>query len=122
MSSYYKDKQVLVTGGASFIGSYLVDELVNVGASVTVVDDLSSGTKENLAQSIDKVNFIEGDLRIQSVADEATKRKDIVFHLANIHGGRGFIETHPGEIVQNFLIDGNVFYFCHKNGVERICY
>lgn len=120
--SFYSRKQVLVTGGASFIGSHLVDRLVSDGASVTVVDDLSSGKKENLHLSMHKIAFVEADLRNQTVADEATRGKDIVFHLANIHGGRGFIETHPGEIVQNFLIDGNVFYFAHRNGVERICY
>jgi nucleoside-diphosphate-sugar epimerase len=120
--AYYANKRVLVTGGASFIGSHLVDELVNAGASVTVVDDFSSGRKENLARSISKITLIEGDLRMQEVADETTRGKDIVFHLANIHGGRGFIETHPGEIVQNFMIDGNVFYFCNQNKVERVCY
>jgi len=120
--SYFSQKQVLVTGGASFIGSHLVDKLVREGASVTVVDDLSSGRKENLELSMDRIRFVEADLRNQSVADETTRAKDIVFHLANIHGGRGFIETHPGEISQNFMIDGNVFYFSYKNKVDRICY
>jgi len=92
------------------------------GAQVTVVDDLSSGCLDNIASVINKIEFIEGDLRDGSIAAKCTKQKDIVFHLANIHGGRGFIETHPGEISQNFLIDGNVFYHSHLNGVERICY
>ena len=56
--SFYSGKKVLVTGGASFIGSYLVDELVQRGAKVTVVDDLSSGRMENLDLSIDKIAFI----------------------------------------------------------------
>ena len=51
---------------------------------------------------MDKIELIEDDLRIGAVADSATSGKDIVFHLANIHGGRGFIETHPAEISQNF--------------------
>lgn len=120
--SFYAQKKVLVTGGASFIGSHLVDKLVREGAQVTVVDDLSSGKKENLALSMDKIQFIEGDLRMQAVADQATRGKDVVFHLANVHGGRGFIETHPGEIAQNFMIDGNVFYYCHRNKVDRVCF
>lgn len=120
--SFYSSKNVLVTGGASFIGSHLVDRLVADGAIVTVVDDLSSGRKENLELSMGRITFLEADLRNQHVADDATRGKDIVFHLANIHGGRGFIETHPGEIVQNFMIDGNVFFFAHKNNVNRICY
>ena len=50
------------------------------------------------------------------------KSQELVFHLANIHGGRGFIDTHPGEIVQNFIIDGNVFKSAYENQVERVCY
>jgi nucleoside-diphosphate-sugar epimerase len=118
----YAEKRVLVTGGASFIGSHLVDALVRGGAIVTVVDDLSSGRMENLHESLEKITFVRGDLRLQAVADEMTREKDVVFHLANVHGGRGFIETHPGEIVQNFMIDGNVFYFAHRNQVGRLCY
>jgi len=119
---FYKDKRVLVTGGCCFIGSFLVESLLADGAIVTVVDDLSSGKLENLEQVRDKVEFVLGDLRDAQVAQRVTKDKDIVFHLANIHGGRGFIETHPGEISQNFLIDGNVFYYSHLNNVDRIVY
>ena len=119
---FYKNKKTLVTGGCSFIGSHLVESLLNDGAIVTVVDDLSSGELDNLKQVMPKIHFIEGDLRNSAVANAATKGQSAVFHLANIHGGRGFIETHPGEISQNFLIDGNVFYHSHLNGVERVCF
>ena len=61
--SYWKDKRVLVTGGASFIGSHLVDRLVKLGAKIRVADDLSSGKLENLQDSIKDVEFLEGDLR-----------------------------------------------------------
>jgi len=63
MMSYWKDKRVLVTGGASFIGSHLVDRLVKLGAKIRVADDLSSGKLENLQDSIKDVEFLEGDLR-----------------------------------------------------------
>ena len=96
--------------------------MVSDGAEVTVVDDLSSGNIDNISSIANKIEFIKGDLRDGSVANKCTKFKDIVFHLANIHGGRGFIETHPGEISQNFLIDGNIFYYSHLNSVDRICY
>ncbi len=45
-----------------------------------------------------------------------------MFHLANIHGGRGFIESHPGEIAQNLVIDGNVFRAADACKVERVCF
>ena len=119
---FFKNKRVLVTGGCCFIGSFLVESLLADGAHVTVVDDLSSGKLENLSAVEGQIEFIMGDLRDASVARQVTANKDIVFHLANIHGGRGFIETHPGEISQNFLIDGNVFYYSHLNNVDRVVY
>ena len=55
--NFWNDTHVIVTGGASFIGSHLVDKLVTLGSNVTVIDDLSSGKKENLSQSWDKIQF-----------------------------------------------------------------
>ena len=54
---YWSGKKVLVTGGASFIGSHLVDRLVKEGADVRVADDLSSGRLENLDLSISEIDF-----------------------------------------------------------------
>ena len=57
---FYQSKRVLVTGGASFIGSHLVDALSSLDAHVRVVDDLSSGDKSNLFKSLDKIE-LRGD-------------------------------------------------------------
>ena len=84
--------KVLVTGGASFIGSHLVDRLVSRGAVVRVADDLSSGSLANLSQCIDRIEFLEGDLRDRMFTRGVTGGRDVVFHLAACHGGRGFIE------------------------------
>jgi len=120
--TFFDGKRVLVTGGASFIGSHLTDSLLALGATVRVVDDFSSGTLENLTDSISGIELIEADLRNYDVCVEATKSIDIVFHLANIHGGRGFIETHPAEISQNLVIDGNMLRASTQNEVQRFCY
>ena len=95
--SFWKESNVLVTGGASFIGSHIVDKLVSYGASVTVLDDLSSGTLENLSQSLDKVKFVTHNLEYNAkdVLKTLFKDQDYVFHMAAIHGGRGYIDTHP---------------------------
>lgn len=61
-SSKWADKRVIITGGASFIGSHLVDKLTELAANVTVVDDLSSGKLENIEQCLDKIKFIKKDL------------------------------------------------------------
>ena len=58
----WMDKNLLAPGGASFIGSHLVDRFVNLGANLTVVDDFSSGNIENLAESSSRIKFIKKDL------------------------------------------------------------
>jgi nucleoside-diphosphate-sugar epimerase len=122
ISNFYSGKNVVVTGGASFIGSHLVDRLVELDARVRVIDDLSSGTMDNLQNSRDSIEFVNVDLRNQNEALDGLSGAEIVFHLANIHGGRGFIETHPGEIAQNFLIDGNVLFAAKENKIKAFCY
>jgi UDP-glucose 4-epimerase len=97
-----------VTGGASFIGSNLVDLLLKFGAMVTVIDDFSSGRLENLSEN-SKLNLITGDLRNQEFANKVLEGAEIVFHLAAVHGGRGFIETFRKEMLVNLVIDNNVF-------------
>ena len=76
--------RVLITGGAGFIGSHLVDRLVNEGYNVRVVDNLSSGRVENLKKHIEKntIDFLIGDLKDPQVALKAVDGVDVVFHLA----------------------------------------
>jgi nucleoside-diphosphate-sugar epimerase len=107
----WKDKNVLVTGGASFIGSHLVDRLVSLGGNVTVVDDLSSGNMENLSESFSRIKFIKKDLEyIEKSESRAIFRdQNVVFHLAAVHGGRGYIQTHPADVCSNLSIDHHVF-------------
>ena len=120
----WEDCPVIVTGGASFISSHLVDNLVNKGASVTVVDDLSNGKKENLSQSWDKITFIQQDLEYVSKSDmkKIFDGNEVVFHFAADHGGRGYIDTHPADVCSNFAIDHHVFDACNDSNVEKIIF
>jgi len=77
-----KEKKVLVTGGAGFIGSHIVDRLVDLGADVVVLDDLSSGKLENLSQSQEKIKFIKGDIRDEKDLEAALDGVDAVSHQA----------------------------------------
>lgn len=122
MTYNWSCKKVLVTGGASFIGSHLVDALLHRGATVRVADDLSSGRLANLAQALAHIEFIQGDLRDRSVAERAVAGMEVVFHLAASHGGRGYIDTHPVECSTNMVLDGTVFHAAWRGGVERICF
>jgi len=77
-----KKAQVLVTGGAGFIGSHLVARLVSEGMQVVVVDNLRSGSIENLESSLDKIQFVNGDIRDQNVAKKVVRDAKVIFHLA----------------------------------------
>jgi len=120
----WKDCPVLVTGGASFISSHLIDKLVEFGASVTVVDDLSNGKKENLVNSWDKIKFIHQDLEYISKKEitDIYTGNEIVFHFAADHGGRGYIDTHPADVCSNFAIDHHVFEACSNTNVEKVIF
>jgi len=72
----------LVTGGAGFIGSHLVDRLLALGQRVRVVDNLSTGKLENLAAVLDDIEFVRADLRDEAVCRRAVRGADVVFHVA----------------------------------------
>jgi UDP-glucose 4-epimerase len=75
---------VLVTGGAGFIGSHLVDRLVAEGHSVRVIDDLSSGREANLDESRHAIRFERGDLRDAATLDALLPDVEVVFHQAAV--------------------------------------
>jgi len=112
----------LVTGGASFIGSHLVESLLDKGADVRVADDLSSGKLENLSAVISDIEFLQGDLKNIDFTHKATNNCDMVFHLAADHGGRGYIATHPASCAGNMALDNIVFESAAKNNVEKIIF
>ena len=120
----WKDRKVLVTGGASFIGSHLVDALVERGAQVRAVDDLSSGKLENLASHLrdGRVEFIQADLRSPGEAERGVQGASVVFHLAADHGGRGYVDRHQAACATNLLLDGIVFRACYQSGVDKVVY
>ena len=78
----FRLSRVLVTGGAGFIGSHLVDALVAEGCDVVVLDDLSSGSLSNLKHVKDKITFYKGNIQDQKILMQAAKNCEVIFHLA----------------------------------------
>ena len=120
----WKNKRVLVTGGTSFIGSGLVDALVTRGANVRVVDDLSTGRYEYISEHVKSgsVEFIDGDLLAPSVAARSVKDIEVLFHLAAIHGGRGYVDLHNVECSMNLVLDRQLFHEAVKANVEKVIF
>ena len=114
----------LVTGGASFIGSHLVAALASRGASVRVVDDLSTGRRENLAEVLasERVELWHEDLREPEVARAACDGVEVVFHLAADHGGRGYVDAFQARAAANLRLDGTVFGAAVERGVSKVVF
>ena len=122
--SFWSGKLALVTGGASFIGSTLTDQLLARGARVRVVDDLSSGHLDNIRAHLGggSVDFLHADLREPGVARAAMHGVDTVFHLAADHGGRGYVDLHQAGPASNFFLDGLVFGEALRAKVKKVVF
>src|SRR5512141_562100 len=75
-------KRALVTGGAGFIGSHLVEGLLKNGYAVRVLDNFATSHRENLAKVLTDIELIEGDVRNLTTARNAVRNVDVVFHQA----------------------------------------
>ena len=84
MHSSLKDKKILVTGGAKFIGSHIVDKLAELNSDVVVLDDLSAGNLDNIKHCRDKVEFIKGDIRDQTLLDKILNGVELISHHASL--------------------------------------
>ncbi len=114
-----KNKKVLVTGGAGFIGSNLVKKLISDKNEVVVIDDLSSGFISNIS-SIDGVKYINGDIRNRKQVNDAIKGVEVVFHLAASVGNKRSIDFPLIDSQINVLGTLNILEECVKEGVRKI--
>jgi nucleoside-diphosphate-sugar epimerase len=129
-------KRVIVTGGAGFIGSTIVDKLLGQGATVTVVDKLLFPNKSNIGEA--KLKRLAGiyrkygmneipietiDLSVNPRDFELLARdQDIVFHLSAVFGGREFVDIHQAECSKMLSIDHNVISASYEAGIEHLHY
>ena len=85
--------RVLITGGAGFIGSHLVDHYVASGDAVTILDNFSTGSKSNIAHLDGKVSTFDGDIRNVELVESMTKNADLVLHMAAALGVNTILES-----------------------------
>ncbi|MCX7612461.1 MAG: NAD-dependent epimerase/dehydratase family protein, partial [Ignavibacterium sp.] len=114
--------KVLVTGGGGFIGSNLVEGLLKQGFSVRVLDNFSTGKRENLEEFINDIELIEGDIRNFHIVNKAVKDVQIIFHQAAL-------PSVPRSIIDPILsnevnVSGtlNILYAAKENNVKRIIF
>ncbi len=112
----------LVTGGAGFIGSHIVDRLVKDGHNVRVIDNFCSGKRENIAGVLNKIELIEGDIRDCELVKKATQGVDFVLHQAALRSVPKSL-TVPHEY-NEVNIDGmvNLLQSCIENKVKRLVF
>lgn len=117
-----KNKNVLVTGGAGFIGSNLADELIRQGSRVRIIDNLSTGFRENLDEISGDFEFIEGDLNDSDLLAKALQDIEIVFHQAALpsvpRSVADPVETHNACVNATF----NLLVKSRDAGVRRVIY
>lgn len=116
--------KVFVTGGAGFIGSHLVDRLMDRGYEVTVYDNLSSGRREFIGQHVGRSNFrlVEADLLKLDRLKEALAGHEVVFHLAANPEARRGIENTELDLNQETIATYNLLEAMRVNGVRQIVF
>ena len=119
-----KDSKFLITGGAGFIGSNLCEAILNMGYSVRILDNFSTGKEENIKEFInnEKFDLIKGDIRDIDICNKACKNIDYVLHQASWGSVPRSIEM--PLIYEEINIKGtlNMMNACRDNNVKRFVY
>lgn len=119
-NNFWKNKKVLVTGGAGFIPSHVVEKLIEREAIVTIIDNFQNGKEENIAAVKEKIILINGDCRNEEDALNACQGQDIVMNLAARVGGIEYNRTHQATMLRDNLLIGTVMIeAARKANVER---
>lgn len=115
-------KNVLVTGGAGFIGSHLCELLVSAGMSVRILDNLSAGKHENLAAIADKVQLLVGSVTDFSTCLQACEGIDTVFHLAAVVAVTQAQQDPQGSLATNITGTQNILEAARVKGVNKVIF
>lgn len=120
MNSFWTGKKVLVTGGTGFIGSFVVEKLVERGAKVTVFDRVMNGTLKNIPHLKDQITLIQGECGEIKEALAACQNQEVVMNLAAHVGGIDFNRHHQGTMLyDNLVIGSTMIEAARRAKVER---
>lgn len=107
--------RVLVTGGAGFIGSHLVDALCEAGHEVQVIDDLSAGRVANIQHRLDEIEFVNGSILDAPLVEQHVRRAQVVFHLAAAVGVRKIVDDPLESLLVNTRGTELVLAMCFRH-------
>lgn len=113
--------QILVTGGAGFIGSHLVERLLAAGHRVRVLDNLSSGKRANLPGD-ERIDFVEGDVREAADVGRVVDGVGAIFHLAAVASVQASVDDPVGTHGSNFLGTLNLLEAARRKGTRRFVF
>ncbi|MBW1843690.1 MAG: SDR family oxidoreductase [Deltaproteobacteria bacterium] len=116
------ERLALVTGGAGFIGGHLVEGLLAADWSVRVIDDLSTGSEQNLAQAMDRIEFTRGDIRDGDVLKRVMEGVEVVFHQAAMASVPRSVAM--PVLTNSINVDGTLLVLetARQSGVRRVVY
>jgi UDP-glucose 4-epimerase len=111
--------KILVTGGAGFIGSHLVDRLIREGHKVTVLDDLTTGSQENLSHHTlgEFIEFVQGSVLDTKLVSELVSKADYIFHLAAAVGVFNIVNKPLESLLTNVRGTENLLFFANECAV-----
>lgn len=112
---------VLITGGAGFIGSHVAERLLKRGDQVQVLDNLSTGKRENLPKH-DSLTFYKGDIRDKDLVAKCCRNADAVVHLAAVASVQASVDDPAGTHQSNFDGTLNLLDACREEGTNRFLY
>lgn len=121
-SSKLRGKRILVTGGAGFIGSHIVDRLLEYGARVVVVDNMVTGDMANLKQAEGKIEFVKGDVGDERILDGILENTDYVLHQAALRSVPKSVGRPLDYHYNNVTATLTLFLKAHEKKVKRIVY
>ncbi len=113
-------RKALVTGGAGFIGSHLVEALLSAGCKVTVLDNLSTGNLFNLESVREKIIFYKNDIRELEILEKAAEGCDVIFHLAAVVAVQETISNPVESAMVNDIGTLNVLEAARSKNVRRV--
>jgi UDP-glucose 4-epimerase len=111
--------RILLTGGAGFIGSHLADHYVAKGYQVTILDNFSTGSQENIAHLAGKITTVDGDIRNVELVEKLTKEADLILHMAAALGVNTILES-PLESMSTNITGSEVVLNAAAKFIKRI--